>query len=252
MELFRKCFGCFLLKFFCAEYGIRTKRSKPMDVEMVDCVNNEQLPQNNIEQSENYASPSTNEEINQQDEESEEKVNLTEVNIERRNSSDNIFVEIPVEKRSRSNEDSPDSDDSVIFSNDGEEGFSLNSNIRPRRSCEPPKDLLSEVSEIIVSLSDDERFQEYINYSNGNGFVFSNGTEKRRTSVDVIFTYNVLNILFTKLKELKAFYELVHRENDRFVFCLCEFAILKWFQIKSVYGLFTGCRKKIVDRRLNT
>lgn len=139
--------------------------------------------------------------------------NDNEGNIERTNSSRNIFVEIPVDSKSSEYNSPSDSEDSVIFSNDGEDGFSVNA--KPVQNEKKPKDLLVEISEILLSLSDDERFIECINFSNNNGFVFENGVERKRTSVDMIFTYNVLNILFSKLKELKSYYEIIQADSDK-------------------------------------
>lgn len=133
--------------------------------------------------------------------------------IQRTDSSNNIFVEIPVNNKSSDNYSS-DSEDSVIFSNDGEDGFSINS--KPPLGVDKPKDLLTEISDILLSLSDDERFVECINFSNNNGFILQNDTEKKAgTQVDMIFTYNVLNILFTKLKELKTYYEIIQIDNEK-------------------------------------
>ncbi|XP_065207039.1 coiled-coil domain-containing protein 186 isoform X2 [Planococcus citri] len=157
----------------------------------------------------NNALPSN--ELENQTNSSETKFN--DVKIERADSSSNIFVEIPVNNKSSDNYSS-DSEDSVIFSNDGDDGFSTNS--KPSEGIDKPKDLLTEISDILVSLSDDERFVECINFSNNNGFILQNNTEKKSgTQVDMIFTYNVLNILFTKLKELKSYYEVIQTDNEK-------------------------------------
>lgn len=134
-----------------------------------------------------------------------------EVRLQRVTSSENIFIELPVEHEGtdRSLDTLSDSDDSVIFCSD------LEANYRST-NIEKPKDLITEISEILLSLSDDERFMECINYSN-NKFISHNESGKRRSSVDIIFTYNVLNILYTKLRELKTYFELIQSENDKLV-----------------------------------
>lgn len=141
-----------------------------------------------------------------------------DVRLERVDSSNTIFVELPIhESIDRSQESVSDFDDSIIFCSDPEVAY---------QSCkiEKPKDLLSEISEILLSLSDDERFVKCINYSNNNRFIFDNASEKRRSSVDIIFTYNVLSILYSKLRELKAYFEITQAENDKYVSCLkCQF-----------------------------
>lgn len=133
-----------------------------------------------------------------------------EAKIHRTNSSNNVFIEIPVIpdcRNGRSFETLSDSDDSVVFCSDPEVIYQSN-------KIEKPKDLLTEISDILSSLSDDERFLECIHFSNKNSFVLDE-TAKRRTSVDLIFTYNVLNILFNKLKDLKAYFEFTQAENSK-------------------------------------
>jgi len=129
--------------------------------------------------------------------------------VHRINSSNDVFIEIPVPdcRNDRSLETLSDSDDSVVFCSDPEVMYHTN-------KIEKPKDLLTEISDILSSLSDDERFLECIHFSNKNSFVLDD-TAKRRTSVDLIFTYNVLNILYNKLKELKAYFELTQTENSK-------------------------------------
>lgn len=129
--------------------------------------------------------------------------------IHRTKSSNNLSIEIPVPdcKNDRSLETLSDSDDSIVFCSDPEVMYQSN-------KMEKPKDLLTEISEILSSLSDDERFLECIHFSNKNSFVLDDSA-KRRTSVDLIFTYNVLNILYNKLKELKAYFELTQAENSK-------------------------------------
>ncbi len=107
-----------------------------------------------------------------------------------------------------------DSDDSVIFCSDPEVTVFRSDKI------EKPKDLLAEISEILVSLSDDEQFLECINFSSKNGVVFDEVPGKRRSSVDLIFTYNILSILYNKLKELKVYFELTQLENRKYVVSL--------------------------------
>jgi hypothetical protein len=131
------------------------------------------------------------------------------------NSLHNIFVEFPVsnEGTDRSADMVSDSDDSIIFCSDPEAGS------QPLR-MEKPKNILAEVSDILISLSDDQRFTECVNYSN-NSKLFMNGVlDKHRSSVDLIFTYNVLGVLYNKLRELKAYFELLQSENNKYVnFC---------------------------------
>lgn len=140
-------------------------------------------------------------------ENSEETANLPD-------NSENLLLEIPVLNESNNdctNTASSDSDNSIIFYSSDVETNHTCSNINK------PKDLLTEISEILLSLSDDERFVECINYSNRNGFVHEKQTDERRTSVDIIFTYNVLNILYNKLKELKGYFELTQAENKKYI-----------------------------------
>lgn len=141
-----------------------------------------------------------------------EDLSSPEIRLQRVTSSENVFIELPVQREGtdRSLDTLSDSDDSVIFCSDPEANY-RSTNI------EKPKDLITEISEILLSLSDDERFMECINYSNNNKFILDKESGKRRSSVDIIFTYNILNILYTKLRELKTYFELIQSENDKYV-----------------------------------
>lgn len=126
------------------------------------------------------------------------------------NDSHNVFVELDIgnDGTDRSADIVSDSDDSIVFCSDPEAGSHI-------LRMEKPKDILSEVNDILMSLSDDQRFTECVNYSNNNKLILNGESDKLGSPVDLIFTYNVLSILYNKLRELKAYFELLKSENNK-------------------------------------
>jgi len=123
----------------------------------------------------------------------------------------NVFVELPASNEGTDRSaDLSDSDDSIIFCSEPEAGsLSL--------SVEKPTDILTEVSDILMSLSDDQRFIECVNFPNSKNPILNGELDKHTSSVDLIFTYNILGVLYNKLRELKTYFELLKSENNKFV-----------------------------------